>query len=146
MTWQSTLQFDTVTDDVVAGFQIGMPIPRLNQNQGAIYQSQYQIVAAERRADKKALDLRQRLAKAFQDYLDAEIQVDAFENEIIPKAEKTLELIAQAYREGELPFLEWLTAQRTYSQTQLTYLSQLQTLWNRHWEVKGMLLSGGLQD
>ena len=146
VTWQSTLQYDTVGDDVIAGFQIGLPIPTLNRNQGAIYQSQYQIVAAERRADKKSLDLRQRLAAAYQDYLDAEIQVEAFDSVIIPKAKKTLDLISQAYREGELPFLQWLTAQRTYSQTQLTYLTQLQTLWNRHWEVKGMLLSGGLQE
>ena len=146
LTWQSTLQFDTVTDDLVAGFQIGMPLPRLNQNQGAIYQSQYQIVAAERRAEKKALDLRQRLATAYQDYIDSQIQVEAFENEIIPKAEQTLDLINQAYQAGELPFLQLLTAQRTNTQTQLTYLRQLQILWERHWEVTGMLLSGSLEN
>lgn len=146
VTWQSTLQFDTVTDDVIAGFQIGMPIPTLNQNQGAIHQARNEIIRTERQAEKKALDLRQKLALAYQGYLDARIQVEAFEQEIIPKASKTVQLISAAYREGELPFLQWLTAQRTYSQTQLTYLGQLQTLWDRHWAVRGMLLSGSLQD
>lgn len=146
VTWQSTLQFDTVTDDIVAGFQIGMPIPTLNRNQGAICQARYSIISAERRAEKKALDLRQRLAKAYQDYIDSKIQVEAFENEIIPKAGKTVDLIAEAYREGELSFLEWLTAQRTWSQTQLAWLNQLQTLWDRHWAVQGMLLNGSLAD
>ena len=146
VTWQSTLQFDIASDDIVAGFQIGMPIPTLNRNEGAIHQARHKIVSAERKAERKALDLRQRLAKAYQDYIDSQIQVEAFENEIIPKARKTVELISDAYREGEMPFLQWLTAQRTYSQTQLTYLSQLQTLWEQHWAVKGLLLSGSLQD
>ena len=146
VTWQSTLQFDTFTDDVVAGFQIGIPIPTLNQNEGAIHQARHKIHSAERRVERKALDLRQQLAKAYQDYIDAQIQVEAFENEIIPQARKAVNFISDAYREGETSFLQWLTAQRTYSQTQLTYLGQLQTLWERHWDLKGMLLSGSLQD
>lgn len=146
VTWQSTIQYDTVSDNVVSGFQIGMPIPTLNQNQGAIYQARHEIVAAERRAERKALDLRQRLTKAYQEYIDSQIYVEAFENEIIPKAQKTVDLISEAYEKGELPFLQWLTAQRTYSQTQLTYLSQLQNLWDQHWAIQGMLLSGSIQD
>ena len=146
VTWQSTLQFDAASDDLVAGFQIGMPIPTLNRNEGAIHQATQKIVSAEMRAEKKVLQLRQRLTTAYQDYIDAQIQVDAFESEILPKAKETVELVSAAYQQGELPFLQWLTAQRTFSQTQLTYLNQLETLWDRNWAVKGMLLSGSLSD
>lgn len=145
VTWQTTVQFDTVTDDVVTGFQIGMPIPTLNRNQGAVHQARQQIIAAERETEKKALDLRQRLASAYQDYIDAKIQVEAFESEIIPKASETLELISLGYEQGEVPFLEWLTAQRTFSRTQLTYLNQLSNLWEKNWQVRGMLLTGSLK-
>lgn len=145
LTWQTTLQYDTVGDDVVAGFQFGMPIPTLNRNQGAIHQARYQIVAAERRAEKKALNLRQRLASAYEGYLDAKLQIDAYDSEIIPKAKETLELVTKGYQQGETDFIQLLTAQRTYSQINLTYLTQLQQLWRQNVEIKGKLLSGSLE-
>jgi cobalt-zinc-cadmium efflux system outer membrane protein len=145
VTWQASLQHDFLTDDLIPGFQIGMPIPIWNRNQGAIHQARYQIVAAERRADKKVLDLRQRLASAYESYLDAKLQVDAFDSEIIPKARETLDLVNKGYREGEIDFLQLLTAQRTYSQINLTYLRQLKQLWRQHVEIEGLLLSGSLE-
>ncbi|WP_162273909.1 TolC family protein [Mariniblastus fucicola] len=145
VTWQASLQHDFLTDDLIPGFQIGMPIPIWNRNQGSIHQTRYQIVAAERRADKKVLDLRQRLASAYESYLDAKLQVDAFDSEIIPKAKETLDLVNKGYREGEIGFLQLLTAQRTYSQINLTYLQQLKQLWRQHVEIEGLLLSGSLE-
>ena len=145
VTWQTTLQYDVFGNDIIPGFQIGMPIPTLNRNQGAIHQARHQIIAAERRAEKKALDLRQRLASAYENYLDAKLQVDAFDSEIIPKAKQTLDLVNKGYREGEIDFLQLLTAQRTYSQINLTYLQGLKQLWRQHVEIQGMLLSGSLE-
>jgi len=144
VTWQTTLEYDTVSDNVIPGFQIGMPIPTLNRNQGAIHQARHQIVAAERRAEKKALDLRQRLATAYEEYLDAKLQVDAYEAEIMPKAKQTLELVTNGYSQGEIDFLQLLTAQRTNSQINLTYLRQLNQAWRQHVEIKGMLLTGSM--
>lgn len=145
LTWQTTLQYDTVSDDLVTGFQVGMPIPLLNQNQGAIHQARFQVVAAERRAEKKALELRQRLASAYESYLAAQLQIDAYDKEIIPRAKETLELTTDGYRQGEIDFIQLLTAQRTYSQINLTYLEQLQQLWQQNVQIRGMLLNGSLQ-
>jgi cobalt-zinc-cadmium efflux system outer membrane protein len=123
-----------------------MPIPTLNRNQGAIHQARHRIIAAERRAEKKALDLRQRLASAYESYLDAKLQVDAYDAEIIPKAKQTLDLVTKGYQEGEVDFLQLLTAQRTYSQINLTYLQQLQQAWRQTVAIKGMLLSDSLSE
>lgn len=145
VTWQTTLQYGTGSDDVVAGFQVGMPIPRVNRNQGAIYQAQQQITVAERRAEKRLLDLRQRLAAAYESYLNAKLQIDAYDAEILPMAKETFQLISQGYQEGEVDFLQLLTAQRTYSQTVLQYLQKLQQAWRQSVEIQGMLLSGSLE-
>ena len=146
VTWQTTLQYDTVSDNVVGGFQIGLPIPTLNRNQGAIHQARYSIVAAERRAEKKVLDLRQRLATAYENYLDAKLQIEAYDREIIPKAKETLDLVSKGYQEGEVDFLQFLTAQRTFSQTNLNYLESLRRLWQQNVIIRGMLLSNSLQE
>ena len=145
LTWQATVQFDTVTDDVVTGFQVGLPIPTLNRNQGAICQARHQVVAADRRAEKKVLELRQRLATAYESFLDAKIQIDAYETRVIPKAKETLELVNQGYRQGEVDFLQLLTSQRTYSQLNLVYLQKLRQAWRQHVDVQGLLLSGSLE-
>ncbi len=145
MTWQTTLQYGTGSDDVVAAFQVGMPIPRLNRNQGGIFQAQSQITVAERKAEKRLLDLQQRLATAYEDYLNAKLQIDAFDAEILPTAKETFELISQGYQEGEVDFLQLLTAQRTYSQTVLLYLDKLQQAWQQSIEIQGLLLSGSLE-
>lgn len=145
VTWQASLQHDFLTDDVIPGFQIGMPIPILNRNQGGIHQARYQITAAQRKAEKRALDLRQRLATAYETYLDAKLQVDAYSAEILPKAKETFDLISQGYSEGEIDFLQLLTAQRTYSQTNLNYLESLRRLWQQNVNIRGMLLSDSLQ-
>lgn len=144
ITWQTSLAYDAVTDDLIAGFQVGMPIPKFDQNQGAICQARYQIVAAERRVDKKVLSMRQQLASAYEDYLDAKLQVNAFESEIVPTAKRTLELVTTGYREGETDFLQLLTSQRTYSRINLNYLQQLRRLWQNQVRIQGMLLNDSL--
>lgn len=146
VTWQATLQYDFIGDMPVAGFQVGMPIPIRNRNEGAIQQAEMEIVAAERRVDKKALELRQRLAAAYGEYLDARIQLDAFTSEILPTAKETLDLIRAGYRNGEIEFLQLLTTQRTYTQTSLNYLSQLKASWEARLRLTGLLLDGALTD
>ena len=146
VTWQTTLDYDTVSDNIIGGFQIGMPIPVWNQNQGAIYQAEQNVVAAQRKAEKKALDIRQRLATAYERYLDAKLQVDAYQSEIIPNASETMALFLEGYKQGETDVLQLLTAQRTYFQTNLLYLESLKELWQQSVHIRGMLLSDSLAD
>ena len=60
-------------------------------------------------------------------------------------AKKTFELVSEGYAQGEIDFLQLLTAQRTYSQINLTYLENLRKLWQQNVEIKGMLLKGSLE-
>ena len=46
ITWQTSLAYDTPSDNIVGGFQIGMPIPVINRNQGAICEASHQLVQA----------------------------------------------------------------------------------------------------
>jgi len=130
----------------VGGFQVGWEIPKFDRNEGAIYQSSQRIVAAERRMETKALDLRRRLAEAYERYLDAQIQVDAYENEILPIATETVELLMLGYRAGETEVLELLVSQRALFQTNLAYLQNLRTLWQQTAAIEGLLLDDGLSD
>ncbi len=138
--WEATLQYDTASDHLVTGFQFAVPLPTVNRNQGAILEARHQIIVAEQKAAAKAINLRQRLVDAYEAYTEAQIQADAYHQQILPRAKQTLELISGGYEQGEVSFLEWLTAQRTYSQTNLMYFDKLKQVWRRGAEIQGMLL------
>ncbi len=146
VTWQTSFLYDFVSDDVVGGFQVGWEIPTVDRNQGAIYESSQRIIAAQRRVETKALDLRRRLAEAYELYLDAQIQVRAYEEDILPIANETADLLMKGYEAGETEVLELLVAQRTLFQTQLSYLQNLRILWRQTAAIEGLLLEDGLAD
>lgn len=144
VTWQTSFLYDFVSDDIIGGFQVGWKIPTLNRNQGAIYQSNQQVIAAEHRAETKALQLRQRLAEAYEGYLDAKLQVEAFENDLLPIATETIQLLTQGYQAGETDALELLSAERLLFQTRLTYLQNLRILGQQTASIEGLMLDDGL--
>ena len=145
VTWQTAVSYDTAGDHVVADFQVGMPLPTVNWNQGNISKARSEIVMASASVEQKVVQLRQRLITNYREYAKAKLQVDVFSNSILPKSKKSLELITAGYRAGELNFLQVLTAQRTFVQAQLDYLERLRILRSKAILVEGQLLNASLQ-
>lgn len=120
---------------------VGVPLPLWNKNQGGIVQAQGQVASAERAVEQLELDLQSRLAPVFERYANASNQVARYQRVILPAAQKSFTLVRQSYEAGEQAYTGLLTAQRTYSQTRLSYLESLREL-----RVSGALLEGYLLD
>ena len=142
--WQTNITYDFGSKDFVSGFQVGLPIPRLNRNQGAILQANQQIKVAEADVETRSLQLRQRLVQSFQAYQNAKIQVELYGTKVLPKARETLELVIQGFQQGEADFLQLLTAQRTYFQINLAVIEQQGAMWRHRIEIEGLLLNDSL--
>lgn len=142
---QAMVQYDESTNDTIVGLQVGVPLPLWNRNQGGIRQAQAEIAEANRNADRVELDLKRRLAEAFQNYANARARAETYATTILPKARQTFELVQRGYRLGEVGYLDLLTAQRTNSQTNLAYLDALGSLWANWTEIDGLLLAGSLE-
>jgi hypothetical protein len=56
-------------------------------------------------------------------------QVAQYRQGILPDAKKSLELTRAGYQQSEFGYLELLTAQQTYSRTNLAYIARLRELW-----------------
>lgn len=123
---------------------LSMPIPVFNRNQGTILKAQHEIVAAERNLQQLELGLESRLAAVYEQYSNARNQVERYRDAILPAAEESLELTRKMYIAGEAGFLALLTAQRTFSQTNLNYLEALRALRTAEAEIEGLLLRGSL--
>ena len=145
LTWQTALKYDTTGEHIIADFQIGMPLPTVDWNQGNIRKARSEIVLASAAVEQKLIQLRQRLIFNYRDYAQAKIHVDAYANSILPKSKKSLDLISAGYQAGELNLLQVLTAQRTLSQAQLDYLDRLSILRAKSILIEGQLLNASMQ-
>ena len=124
---------------------VGVPLPLWNKNQGGIMQAQSQVTAAERAVEQLELELQTRLAPIFERYASAGNQVDRYHRVILPAAKRSYELTRQSYEAGELSYISLLTAQRTYSQTRLSYLESLRELRITAAQLEGYLLFNSLE-
>lgn len=145
LTLQGTAQYDYGSEMAIAGAQVGLPLPIINRNQGGIAQAQSELAAAQQNARRLELALRKQYASVYQRYLIARQQVDRYMSEIVPQAKETLQLTSQGYEFGEFSYLQLLTVQRTYFQTNLAYLDALGRMWAASREIEGLLLSGSLE-
>ncbi|MDX1965341.1 MAG: TolC family protein [Pirellulales bacterium] len=145
VTFEGTVQDDRAIDGINGAVLVTLPVPLWNKNQGGIVQAGHEALAAERALNTLELDLQQRLAVVFERYDTARVQVERYTRQILPMARENLELIRQAYQAGEFDYMQFLLAQRTYSQTNLEYLSAVQELRTATTEIEGLLLSNSLQ-
>ncbi|MCO6454269.1 MAG: TolC family protein [Pirellulaceae bacterium] len=139
------LQHDNATRDDIAGVQVEVPLPLWNRNQGGINRARADLTAARRAVNVVELQLTQRLAEVFQQYETAFQQVERYGEQVLPLAQQTLELVGKGYEQGEVSYLDLLTAQRTYFQVNLEYLDSLGELWSSLQRIEGLLLDGSLQ-
>jgi len=141
---QAMVQHDNATTDDIVSVQIGMPIPVLNRNQGGIQQTQAELIASCANAERVALMLQSRLAVVFEAYTNARNQAEAYSTRVLPSARRSLDIVNGGYRQGEFNFLTLLTAQRTYFQANVAYLSAISELRRSEAMIEGLMLSDSL--
>ena len=141
---QVGVQYDDATSDTIAGVQVGLPLPLWNRNQGGIRQARAEVSEANRNLQRVELDLKRRLAQTYQENADARTRAETYSQDILPRAERTLELVQQGYKLGEVGYLDFLAAQRTFSRTNLAYVDALESIWQSTIRIEGLLLEGSL--
>jgi cobalt-zinc-cadmium efflux system outer membrane protein len=126
----------------MAMLQIGLPIP---VHTGTKHSSGRTSRAAHREVERVQLELENRLASVLERYRNAQAQIERFRKEILPDVKESLDLVTLGYREQELDYIRFLTAQRTNFQTNIDYLAALQEWWGARLEIEGALLVDGLR-
>lgn len=145
---QAIAQSDNATGSSNANLQVTFPLPCLDRNQGSIRQAYSELRAARQATDRIRLGLQRRLATVYQRYANANNQVVDYSRPegILENSRKTLEFIRKGYQAGEIGYLDLLTAQRTYAETNLTYLEALGEFWSALIEIDGLLLKDSLEE
>ncbi|KAF1010292.1 MAG: Cobalt-zinc-cadmium resistance protein CzcC [Pseudomonas fluorescens] len=135
-------QYDASVRERVNVVGVSMPIPLFNRNQG-------NILAASRRTDQ-ARDLRNatelRLRTETRQALDlwqtAQDEVRAFDQQILPAAQRAVDSATRGFEMGKFGFLDVLDAQRTLIDARTQYLAataQATDAWVRIERIYGDL-------
>lgn len=135
---------NNITGSDNANVQLGIPLPIFNKNQGNILSARAEWAAACNEVQRIELDLQDRLAVAYRRYANARQQADRYNKRMVPRAERSLQLVTGGYAKGQVEYLTLLTAQQTYLQVKLSYLNSLRELRTAASIIDGQLLSNSL--
>lgn len=140
VTAMSGAQYDNASGYSVANVQVSLPLPMYNRNQGNIARACGRLTAAQAALDGRELALTQQLAAAMSQYITAGRRVAKYSESILPAARQSLDLVTQAYQQGELAYLDILATQRTYTEKNLDYLNNLEIAWKQWALIDGQLV------
>lgn len=136
--------FDDATDHGLINVQLSAPIAVWNKNSGNISAAYSDYIRATEEVGRIQQSIRSRLARVAQEFESAMKSVQKYEDEIIPQAKKSLELSEEAYRAGELGFLQVLIVRRSYYESSIQLIQSRGRLAQAASKVDGLLLTGGL--
>ena len=119
----------TEMDGEVRSFGIGFKLPLWNQSRAATQRSRDMLRLAEYREEAIRLELEAQLMIHHNKLRLARQTLSLFEDGLLAEAEESMEITDVIYRAGEVSFMEYLDARRTYHSI-LTQRQQALYDWN----------------
>lgn len=110
----ATVQHDAVTNNVIVGVQVGMFLPVNDRKTGLVESARATVNQLEARRSSTERDLQIRWTQALNEYRSAVEMFTAIEHDLRPLSRRRFDLARQAYSQGEIDYLDLLTAQRSY--------------------------------
>lgn len=135
---------DYGTNSGMMNIQVGVPLPISNKNQGNIDAAHAEICRAQMEAQRIKNAIEERLAVVSREYDTATAAIDLYSNQILPSARESLDLANQAYKAGEVGFVQILLARKTFFTTNLQYVDAQAQLAAAQSKIDGYMLTGGL--
>ena len=112
-----------------------------DRRQGRIAEAAAEARRAQARHAQTENDLIGQLRRAYESLLTYYRQVEAYRTTILPKTERSLQVVRAAYEGGQVSVLELLDAQRQSNAAHAAYLDVLSRLVQRWAEVEYLVQS-----
>lgn len=136
--------YDNGTNSGMINVQVGAPIPVFNKNTGNIAAAQADYARAVENVKRIEQSIQARLARAAQEFDSYLASVRKYESEILPQVKESLQLSEEAYKAGELDFLQVLIVRKSYFESNLQFIQSRAQLAQANAKIEGLLLTGGL--
>lgn len=124
-------------------FEVAIPVPLFNRNQGKVASARAEQTSAEREVDRIRLELTAKFSTAFAEYLDAKTIAERYRNEMLPRAREAYDLYLESFQQMTAAYPQVLIAQRSQYQLEVDYVAAVTRQWVAALELQGSLLAGG---
>jgi cobalt-zinc-cadmium efflux system outer membrane protein len=122
---------------------IGFEIPLWNQSRAAVERDRQTLRQLEHREDGVRLELQADLMIHHNHLLLHRQTLQLFQEGLLGEADASIEIAETSYREGEISFIEYLDARRTYQSIHIEYQQALYD-WNRELAEMDRAAGGGI--
>jgi cobalt-zinc-cadmium efflux system outer membrane protein len=126
----------------IVEFRLGVPLPLIDRAKGRKQEAAANAAAAE--AELAATE--QRLLRDWEilrkRFRTAAQQVAAYREQILPKAERALQLVQTGFEQGKFGFIDLLDTQRTAAESRLAYQQRLLELNVAQAGLEALLYAG----
>jgi cobalt-zinc-cadmium efflux system outer membrane protein len=127
-------------------FQVGIPLPLFDRNQGNIALAQAEQDRAQKEIERVKLDLTTRFNNAYVEYQNYRMVAEKHRDEMLPRAHLAYELYQKSFSQMAAAYPQVLIARRTEMQLQSTYVTAMTGLWVSAIRLQGLLLDEGALD
>jgi len=121
-------RYSDVENETTLDVGIGLEVPLFDRNQGNIRASLAERLSSAAALREVQLELAADVSGAYASYEAARIAVERFNKQLLPKAERTLDLTRQAYERGKTDYLRLLDAQQVVVESTIAYIDAWQRL------------------
>lgn len=142
---EGTVAYSTEEKVVEAGVGVSIPLRIRDRNQGNIASAGSEVKVAEKEYEQVLLQVQMRFVETYRNFENARKSVLQYQEKILPRATQVLEITKTGYQQGELGYLDVLSAQQQYMTTYIEYIDNLNNYWGSAALLEGKLLSGCLQ-
>lgn len=140
------IHYDAGERQAIGSFGMGLPLKIYDRNQGNIQKAQAELAAAYRELDRQVLLLNENFSERYSTLETAQKQIALYKERILPDVQEALELGLQGYRSGEYGYMDILSAQQLYLESQTQYIQALKDYALACVYLDGLLAEGGLDE
>ena len=120
-------------------FDVSIPLPIFDRNQGNITRAYYQRLQIENQRDQVYLDLASELDIAYQDMVNAYDDVLVYKEQVLKEAVQAFKEINEVFKQGKEDYLEVLDTQRSVFEAQEKYVDILQEYHKKKADVEHII-------
>lgn len=121
-------RYSDIDGETTLDVGLNLEITLFDRNQGEIQATLFERLSAAAELRNVQLELLAEIAQAWSVYQSSLTAVERYQSQLLPKAERTLDLTRQAYQSGKADYLRLLDAQQVMVESRLSYVEAAQRL------------------
>ena len=121
-------RYSDIDDETTVDLGLGVEVPLFDRNQGGIRAAIAERLSAAANLRVVQLELLDEVSDAWSAYEAARLATTRYRDQLLPKADKTLDLTRQAYERGKTDYLRLLDAQQVVVESRIASIDATERL------------------